>query len=194
MLKQTAIAITVVMTAGAAGTAVAAQSPDTVKPTADIAFEQSFTALDNNGDGEVSWPEAKANGISHTAFYSAETTQDGAVSMAEYNAAIHARGGIMGEAVEIGEDTPAAAEPRPFRTMDANNDGRISQAEFDAYAMQPGLYARWDVNHDGQVDQQEFVKVLYVYFDDNGDGYVDDAEWQDGVMVDDYGDNGLWDF
>lgn len=189
MIKQTAIATGLFL---AAGGAFAAQASDSAATTADVAFGQSFAALDSNGNGQVSWSEANAQGISQTAFESAETTQDGMLSMAEYNAAQAARDGVVGEAVEIGEDTVAQAES-VYVTMDTNNDDQVSEQEFNAYYQQAGVYDRWDVNDDGRIGQQEFVEVLYIYYDDNDDGYIDDAEWEDALMVDDYGDNGFWD-
>lgn len=137
MSKQTAISTSIVTATAIAtaiglvtfaGAAFAGQAQTATDATADTAFGQSFMALDTDGNGQVSWSEAKAGGISESAFHSAETTQDKALSMAEYEAAKAAKDGVVGEAVEVGEDTPAGMEMMSDDSMGAMSSGSSMEA------------------------------------------------------------------
>lgn len=180
MIKQTAIAIGLMTAAGAA---FAAQAQTETGATADAAFGQSFAEVDVNGNGKISWEEAKANGISRSAFHSAETTQDGVLSKSEYQVAQAAKAGVVGEAVEVGKDTGAATEPMPetYTAMDANSDGRVSKEEFFGYYETSGIYDTWDANNNGMVDRQEFADAIFIIYDDNENNYVGKQEWQEGL-------------
>lgn len=80
-----------------------------------------------------------------------------------------------------------------YTAMDDSNDGIVSKQEFSEYREDSAVFQAMDVNDDGRLGASEFGHGLYQYYDDNHDGYIDDAEWEAGLMVDDYGDNGFWD-
>jgi len=46
-----------------------------------------------------------------------------------------------------------------YGLLDRDNDGRISQAEYDAYRL--GAYGYWDVNGDGRISQAEYANCWY---------------------------------
>ena len=79
-----------------------------------------------------------------------------------------------------------------YGPIDANNDGRISQAEWNAY--RAGAYRYWDVNGDGRIDATEYSNCWYgggfynnynrasytpsySAFDLNHDGYISADEY-----------------
>lgn len=80
-----------------------------------------------------------------------------------------------------------------YSAMDDSNDGVVSKAEFHEYFLDASVFEAMDVNDDDRLGKREFGNGLFQHYDDDHDGYIDDAEWQDGIMVDDYGDHGFWD-
>jgi predicted small secreted protein len=79
-----------------------------------------------------------------------------------------------------------------YGTMDRDNDGYVSQAEWNAY--RTGSYGGWDLNGDGRVSQREFNQCWYgggfykdydrtawnnywSAFDTNHDGYLSNDEY-----------------
>jgi hypothetical protein len=105
----------------------------------------------------------------------------------------------------VGQDIQSvAAAFDPNRTyaacgslrLDANGDGRVSRAEYDAY--HSGAYGAWDVNHDGRISRAEYANCWYgggfyptykreyyepswTAFDANGDGYLSADEYYSGT-------------
>jgi hypothetical protein len=78
--------------------------------------------------------------------------------------------------------------------VDADNDGVVTSAEWDAY--RTGSYSYWDTDHDGRISRSEFEKCWYgngfyrtayynrdywnnywTGFDANGDGYLSNDEY-----------------
>lgn len=76
--------------------------------------------------------------------------------------------------------------------MDRNNDGRISNAEYNDY--RTGAYATWDTDRDGRISRAEYANCWYgggfynaynrgqyepswVAFDANRDGYLSNEEY-----------------
>lgn len=101
----------------------------------------------------------------------------------------------------MGEDVQSVAGAfDPNRTyapcgstrLDANNDGRVSNAEYDAY--RAGAYSGWDTNRDGRISRSEYADCWYgggfystyqrqayepswTSFDANNDGYLSSDEY-----------------
>lgn len=80
-----------------------------------------------------------------------------------------------------------------YGSMDANGDSNVSKDEFYAYYDDASVFDTWDANGDDSISDDEFVDGLWGYYDDDDDGAISDAEWENGIMVDDAGDNGFWD-
>ena len=104
---------------------------------------------------------------------------------------------VRGAAADV-ESVAAAFDPNATYTrcgtvvVDANADGRISTAEWNAY--RTGGYAAWDANGDGRISRAEYANCWYgggfytTYnraawepsyraFDANGDGYLSAEEY-----------------
>lgn len=81
----------------------------------------------------------------------------------------------------LGASPLAAAE---FKDWDGNNDGQLTQQEFDAGVKNEGLFADWDGNDDGLLDETEFGKGAFGVYDGNDDGFLDDSEWEEQGLFD----------
>lgn len=104
---------------------------------------------------------------------------------------------VRGAAADV-ESVAAAFDPNATyprcgsAVIDANADGRISTAEWNAY--RTGGYASWDANGDGRISRAEYANCWYgggfyqTYnratwepsyrvFDTNGDGYLSADEY-----------------
>jgi len=79
-----------------------------------------------------------------------------------------------------------------YGMLDHNGDGRISNAEWNAY--RAGAYRGWDLNGDGRISRREYASCWYgggfyptytkaayepswVAFDANGDGWISSDEY-----------------
>ena len=104
---------------------------------------------------------------------------------------------VRGAAADV-DSVAAAFDPNATYTpcgstlLDANADGRISDAEWNTY--RAGGYASWDANHDGRISRAEYANCWYgggFYtkynrtawepsyraFDANGDGWLSSDEY-----------------
>lgn len=101
----------------------------------------------------------------------------------------------------VGEDIASVADAfDPNRTyapcgsvrLDADGDGRISNAEYDTY--RSGAYSTWDTNRDGRISRREYANCWYgggfyptykqpayepswTSFDANNDGFLSADEY-----------------
>lgn len=174
----TATAIGAMLTAGIA---VAMQTETAYPPRAPLTKAQMlaradarFAALDTNKDGQLSAQELEAGRgegrrggrmLAH-----ADANKDGLISRAEHRAAAEARFARVDAdkdgAIEAGEGRRGFREGskregrwfgmrghRMAMLADANRDGAISRAEFDAAAAQ--RFARLDTNRDGKLDRAD---------------------------------------
>lgn len=131
MIKQTAITLGLMM---ATGTAFAGEghAEASMGVESDVPLTQSFAELDADSDGQINWSEAEANGMAKTAFQSAETTEDGSLSMAEFQAAVEARAdGVVGEAAEKGELHVVESDDMTNDSMEMNDSMDHSDSTMD---------------------------------------------------------------
>ncbi|WDS35077.1 EF-hand domain-containing protein [Pseudoxanthomonas sp.] len=91
--------------------------------------EAFIAEFDDNGDGRVTWAEFEA--FRRVRFDASDSNHDGTVDEAEYVAEFEAR-----KAQELERERAAQLEQTRtrFAALDADKDGRISRAEFDATA------------------------------------------------------------
>lgn len=112
--------------------------------TATIAFAQGgpggFAAFDTNHDNVISRAEFDAGNAAR--FTQLDANNDGSLSASERP---------QMPAGVAPPPPPPGAPPRP--SWDANNDGAVSRAEFDAAGVR--MFARIDANSNGQIDQDE---------------------------------------
>lgn len=104
--------------------------------------------LDKNGDGKVSKEEAPERMRGH--FDEIDTNKDGQIEEQELQAMRQQRGGP-----DRPEGTQADGRrgAMMLKHLDANNDGKVSQAEFTSKI--PQWFARADANGDGVVTRDE---------------------------------------
>jgi hypothetical protein len=99
--------------------------------------------LDANGDGVVSAAEFDQTALAR--FQRMDENHDGVIDAAEV-AALKAR-------MEERRGPGGLGRPDMLAEMDADHDGKITQAE--ALAVSQARFARFDVNHDGKLDEAE---------------------------------------
>jgi Ca2+-binding EF-hand superfamily protein len=95
--------------------------------------------LDTNKDGAISKEEFEAKRASE--FSEADADKDGTVTMAELSAYHEQKR----------EERRQARERRMFERLDENNDGTVSEDEFQKV----GMFDRMDKNDDGKVTPDE---------------------------------------
>lgn len=136
--RKSFLLLAVLLATSATGLAVAA-SPTGPKPAA--------PRMDTNGDGMVDRQEAAARPRLAQRFDELDKNKDGKLARDELPAARHGmRDGRHHGGMHRGRDGGLM-----MRGMDADNDGRISAAEYRAH------FDRLDVNKDGYIDQADRV-------------------------------------
>jgi Ca2+-binding EF-hand superfamily protein len=133
-LKNSLVAVTVLITAAFAGlTSAASDAADT---------KAKMQKIDTDGDGKISRAEASSHKMLAKYFDEIDTNKDGFLSRDELKAH-HAK--------------KARAK---FNAIDKDQDGRISRAEADAKAPKIAKnFDRIDTNKDGYISQDELAAV-----------------------------------
>lgn len=105
-----------------------------------------FATLDTNGDGEISLDEVKA--AAEARFAAADTNGDGALSQDELAAQILKRM----------QEMAANGAARMIENLDKNGDGVLQPDEMQARGgdILDRMFARIDTNNDGQISQAEY--------------------------------------
>ena len=116
-------------------TATACAQPGTapLPSSNEMALELRFQHLDTNGDGFVTWKEAKPSRIRD--FRKMDSNNDRAIMPVEYKAAL------------------------PFGAFDRNTDGAISRAEF--LAKHHRMFTKFDADADERISLTEFATAQH---------------------------------
>lgn len=72
-----------------------------------------------------------------------------------------------------------------YRNMEQDKNSRVRKDELEVYYVSTGMFDMWDVDNDGRDSEVRFGTFLWEYYDKNNGGFVSDAEWKDGVLIDD---------
>ena len=121
---------------------------------------QGFTGLDHNRDNRI-------------------TRDEWHFSLESFQRADHDRNGWLSRAEFLSEDSVDDDREDRFGYLDANNDGRISRAEWHGATM---VFNALDRNKDGFLIRSEIVgneppPDLFTSIDVNGDGSITVPEW-----------------
>jgi len=127
-------------------------NPAVVRPTSQVNAPSPlvphagrFQAMDTNKDGRISRAEFKGPS---DVFASVDADHDGSITKPEATRAYLAFVGLLS----------LQEKAKAFRTMDANKDGQLSQAEFKG---PKAAFARLDANHDGLITRAEAVQAFH---------------------------------
>lgn len=74
-----------------------------------------------------------------------------------------------------------------YADFDLDKDGYLTKDEFQQTGFDDELYDGWDVNKDDRLDDNEFSDGAFFNYDEDEDGHWNNGEW------DDAGDAGFWD-
>lgn len=122
--------------------------------------EGMLQRIDTNGDGMVSKAENRA--AAEARFARMDANGDGTIGADERGKGKWKRGGGRrgGDAMAEGASRPMHGGKRHGMTADANGDGVITRAEFDA--SNAARFAAMDTNKDGRIDQTEMPKPRHM--------------------------------
>jgi hypothetical protein len=117
--------------------------------------ERMLGRIDTNGDGMISKAENRA--AAEARFARMDANGDGTIGADERGKGMGKwkRGGRRGAAAE-GSPVPMHGGKRHEMKADANGDGVITRAEFDAHSA--ARFAAMDANKDGRIDASEMPK------------------------------------
>lgn len=183
--------------AAAAALAGCATTQHTIENLNPFSPPSSFQQIDTNGDGVISPAEANAYPPLAQNFRRVDSNGDGNINPNEWKAATTFLSPTPGfDAYDLNGDgfiTEQEADSAPqgglqsmFDDVDADGDGNISPAEFNAATVNllKGIsFDSLDTDHDGAVSKDEAQKNLLLWsnfgrVDLNGDGQISRQEYQ----------------
>lgn len=116
-----------------------------------------WTRLDADGDGRISASESAAEATFNADFSAMDTDEDGFVTETEYRSAAKADMGTEGA---DSSSRSSAGRGDPIRRLDTNADGSISLSEGGADATIKSSFSSIDANSDGMVSRAEYQAWL----------------------------------
>ena len=150
-----------------------------VQPTTGVNRQMRFREMDRNADGQIARSEWRG---STQSFKVHDWNGDGVLSGDEVR-----QGAVRSRRMEEEDYSPTDRNATldwsdaDFRSLDRNNDRRITRAE---WYYDPDTFYRADRNHDGVLSAAEFFDPndderndTFEYMDINGNGRIERNEW-----------------
>lgn len=138
---------------------VQSQGGEHAAPPASVVQRDAWTRLDSDGDGRISTTEGAVDAEFNTGFAAMDADRDGFVTDTEYSSAAkdNMDAGRGGSATS---SSTASSLGDAMRRLDSNADGSISMSEGDADASFKTSFATIDANSDGMVTRAEYQAWL----------------------------------
>jgi Ca2+-binding EF-hand superfamily protein len=134
---------------------VQSQGGEHAAPPASVVQRDDWTRLDTDGDGRISTTEGAVDAEFNTGFAAMDADRDGFVTDTEYRSAANA-GIETGRGGTQSSSHSASSLADAMRRLDTNADGAISISEGDADASIKSSFATIDANSDGMVTRAEY--------------------------------------
>lgn len=123
-----------------------------------IVQRDQWTRLDTNGDGRISATEGEADAAFNADFSSMDSDDDGFVTDVEYRSAAKAETRTDPDAGASSRATGSGSDV--LRRLDANADGSVSLSEGEADATIRSNFSSIDADSDGMVSRAEYQAWL----------------------------------
>lgn len=123
-----------------------------------IVQRDQWTRLDTNGDGRISATEGEADAAFNADFSAMDSDDDGFVTDVEYRSAAKAETRTDPDAGASSRATGSGSDV--LRRLDANADGSVSLSEGEADATIRSNFSSIDADSDGMVSRAEYQAWL----------------------------------
>lgn len=123
-----------------------------------IVQRDQWTRLDTNGDGRISATEGEADAAFNADFSAIDSDDDGFVTDVEYRSAAKAETRTDPDAGASSRATGSGSDV--LRRLDANADGSVSLSEGEADATIRSNFSSIDADSDGMVSRAEYQAWL----------------------------------
>lgn len=135
------------------------QGGEHAAPPASVVQRDAWTRLDTDGDGRISTTEGAVDAEFNTGFATMDADRDGFVTDTEYRSAAKA-GMETGRGGTQTTSSSASSLGDVMRRLDTNADGAISLSEGGADASIKSSFATIDADSDGMVTRAEYQAWL----------------------------------